>query len=120
MRTPSFDEMRRFLEADGWSVRRRTGHEFYEKILHDGQILETRVSWSGRKTMSPGRFMAILSDQLKVTQQQFWEVLLTGTPATRPSPSLEPGPASLPKWLDRSLRRELGLGDDELAQLTEE
>jgi hypothetical protein len=120
VKTPSYDEIRQFLKADGWSISRRSGHEFYEKVLPSGEILETRASWSGKKTMSPGRFQAILSDQLKVTRQQFWEVIRSGEPATRPSPVPEPAPHSLPKWLDQALRRELGMDDADLANLTEE
>lgn len=120
MRTPSYDEVREFLRADGWMVSRKTGHESCEKVLPNGEVLETRASWSGKKTMSPGRFRVILADQLKVTQQQLWKVVRTGKPATRPSPTVEPGPPSLPKWLDQALRREFGLGDVELADLTEE
>lgn len=120
MRTPSYDEIREFLRADRWTRTRKTGHEFFEKVLPNGEILETRASWSGSKTMSPGRFKAILADQLKVDQQQFWEVLRTGEPAVRPAPAPESGPHSIPKWLDHDLRRELGFNDEDLAGLTEE
>lgn len=119
MKTPSYDEIREFLKADGWIITRKTGHEFHRKVLPNGEILETRASWSGQKTMSPGRFKAILLDQLKVDQQQFWDVLRTGKPAVRPAPAVEPEPRSIPKWLDQALRRELGFGDDDFAGLTE-
>jgi len=119
VRTPSNDEVIELLKADGWTVTRKTGHEFHRKVLPDGEILETRASWSGGKTMSPGRFKAILSDQLKVDQQQFWDVLRTGKPAVRPARAVEPEPRSIPKWLDHALRGELGFGDDDLAGLTE-
>ncbi len=120
MKTPSYDEIREFLQVDGWTRRRKTGHEFFERVLPNGDVLETRASWSGTKTMSPGRFKAILSDQLKITEQQFWDVLRTRKPAIRPAPGVEPEPRSLPKWLDQALRRELRLGDAEMASLTEE
>lgn len=119
MKTPSYDEIREFLKADGWTMIRKTGHAFYQKVLPDGEVLETRASWSGKKTMSPGRFKAILSDQLEVDQQQFWDVLRSGRPAPRPAPAVEPEPRSIPKWLDQALRRELGFGDDDLEGLGE-
>jgi hypothetical protein len=102
VKTPSYDEIREFLKADGWIITRKTGHESHTKVLPNGEILETRASWSGQKTMSPGRFKAILLDQLKVDQQQFWDVLRTGKPAVRPAPAVEPEPLSIPKWLDQA------------------
>lgn len=99
MRTPSWDEFREFLGYDDWEEDRASGHDFYEKVLPDGEILRTHASRSGSKTMSPGRFKAILSDQLGLSEAEFWEVLRTRSPAPRPSPAPEPGPRSLPLWL---------------------
>ena len=119
MRTPAWDEVREFLKLDGWSLNRSTGHDHYEKVLPEGEILRTHASWAGDKTMSPGRFKAILSDQLRISEAQFWEVIRTGRPAVRPSPSPEPQPASIPLWLARALEREAGLSPDRIAELDE-
>ena len=73
MRTPSWDTLREFLKHDGWREDRTTGHDFFEKTLPDGEILRTHASRSGAKTMSPGRFKAILADQLKLSEAEFWE-----------------------------------------------
>ena len=109
MRTPSWDELREFLRVDGWTADRSTAHDFFEKALPDGEILRTHASRSGLKTISPGRFKAILSDQLHLGEAEFWEVLRSRTPARRPSRAPEPAPASLPLWIAAALERELGL-----------
>ena len=117
MRTPTWDEFREFLEHDEWEEDRATGHDFYEKTLPDGEILRTHASRSGSKTMSPGRFKAILSDQLRLSEAEFWGVLRTRALAPRPSPAPEPAPRSLPVWLARALEREVGLTREQIADL---
>ncbi|MDA8237184.1 MAG: hypothetical protein M0T75_04730 [Chloroflexi bacterium] len=117
MRTPSWDEFREFLKHDHWEEDRATGHDFFEKTLSDGEILRTHASRSGSKTMSPGRFNAILSDQLRLSESEFWEVLRTRAPAPRPSPAPEPAPPSLPLGLALALEREIGLTREQIAEL---
>ena len=39
MKTPSWDEILDFLKVDRWSEERSTGHDFFEEILPDGEIL---------------------------------------------------------------------------------
>jgi hypothetical protein len=119
VRTPSWDEFREFLKHDGWDEDRATGHDFFEKSQRDGEILRTHASRSGSKTISPGRFKAILFDQLRLSEAEFWEVLRTKTPAPRPSPAPEPAPTSLPLWLAQALEREVGLTREQIAELDE-
>lgn len=119
MRTPTWDEFREFLRLDGWEEDRATSHDFFEKTLRDGEILRTHASRSGSKTMSPGRFKAILSDQLRLGEAEFWEVVRTRSPAPRPSPAPEPAPRSLPLWLAQALEREAGLTREQIAVLDE-
>jgi len=120
LRTPSWDEFRDFLRHDDWAEDRATGHDFCEKTLSDGEILRTHASRSGSKTMSPGRFKAILSDQLLLDEAEFWEVLRTKISAPRPSPAPEPSPTSLPLWLALALEREAGLKRDQIVELDED
>jgi hypothetical protein len=105
VRTPDWDEVREFLTHDGWHLDRSssTDHDYFEKTLATGETLVTRVSRAGRKTMSPGRFRAILADQLRVSEAQFWETIRTGGPAERPSPEPIEPPPSVPLWLVRQL-----------------
>jgi hypothetical protein len=83
VRTPTWAEIERFCRIDGWTEARRSSHVFYEKVLADGRVLRTHRSFASRKAMSAGRFKAILRYQLAVTEEQFWEVLETRTPAER-------------------------------------
>ena len=107
MRTPDWDEVREFLKHDLWApdTPRSTDHDYFIKTLQDGEILITKVSRSGGRTMSAGRFKAILADQLRVNEAQFCEVLRTKKPANRPAPEPEPEPVSLPLWLAYELQR---------------
>lgn len=120
MRTPTWDEFREFLKRDEWEEDRATGHDFFEKALPDGEILRTHAPRSGSKTMSPGLFKAILSDQLRLSEAEFREVLRTKRPALRPSPAPELAPRSLPLWLARSLEREVRLTREQIAELDED
>lgn len=83
MRTPTWAEVERFCQIDGWRELRRTGHVHYEKAMRDGTLLRTHRSFSSRKSMSPGRFKAMLRYQLRVTEEQFWKALDTRTPVDR-------------------------------------
>ena len=83
MRTPTWAQVERFCVVDGWSEVRRSDHVFFEKVLPDGTVLRTHRSFSSRKTMSPGRFKAILRYQLLVTEEQFWQALETRRPVDR-------------------------------------
>jgi hypothetical protein len=129
LRTPDWDEVREFLKYDGWEhdAQRSTDHDYFEKALPDGEILITRVSRSRKKTMSPGRFNAILSDLLRVSAAQFWNVIRLKEPAERPSPEPGPAPNSLPLWLVQQLERAgvtgeaiQGLSEDEARALLDE
>jgi hypothetical protein len=117
VKTPSWDEILDFLKVDRWSEDRSTGHDFFEKALPDGEILRTHASRSGSKTISPGRFKAILSDQLRVSAAEFWNALRTRRPVTRPSPAPEPPPASLPLWIAQALEREVGLSREQIEEI---
>jgi len=83
VRTPTWAQIERFCRIDGWREVRRSGHVFYEKVLADGTVLRTHRSLSSRKTMSPGRFKAILRYQLVVTEAEFRQTLATRRPADR-------------------------------------
>ena len=121
MRTPDWDQVREFVHHDRWVPvpARSTDHDHFEKTLDDGEILITRVS-RGSNTISPGRFKAILADQLRVGEAAFWDVLRTKMQALRPGPIPEPPPVSLPIWLAHALEREVGLTTEQMAHLDEE
>ena len=83
MRTPTWAQVESFCQIDGWHEVRRSGHVHFEKVLPGGTLLRTHRSFASRKTMSPGRFKAILRYQLLVTEEQFWRALETREPVDR-------------------------------------
>jgi len=83
VRTPTWAQVERFCQIDGWHEVRRSGHVHFEKVLPSGTLLRTHRSFASRKTMSPGRFKAILRYQLLVTEEQFWRALETREPVDR-------------------------------------
>lgn len=90
----------------------------YEKVLGTGEILRSHRSLSGKKSMSPGRFKAILSLQLQVSEAEFWEALRTKSPVPRPSPAPEPVVMGLSYWLVAALEA-AGVTPSELSGLDE-
>jgi hypothetical protein len=38
----TWGEVERFCRSDGWRESRRSGHVFFEKVLADGTVLQTR------------------------------------------------------------------------------
>ena len=118
MKTPTWDDYRAFLQHDDWTHDKQgsTDHDRFEKTLPDGEILQTAVS-RGSKTISPGRFVVLLSKQLRVGQQEFWDVIRTKKPTVRPSPEPAEPPASHSSHIVRALHSELGLRLDEIALL---
>lgn len=117
MRTPTWAEIDRFCRIDGWTETRRTDHVFFEKTLVDGAVLRTHRSFSSAKTMSPGRFKAILRHQLRVSEEDFWRALETAEPVVRPSRPPKAAPA-LPLYVVRVLEDELGKSESEIAELS--
>ena len=85
-RAPSWDEIEEFCRIDEWVFVRSTDHTFWQKVLPSDEVLETHVSFVGNKTMSPGRFGAILREQLRATKAEVWTALQTKKPVDRPSP----------------------------------
>jgi hypothetical protein len=116
VKTPSWGQVELFCRIDGWQEVRRTDHVFFEKTLADGTVLRTHRSLASGKTMSAGRFKAILRDQLRVSANDFWRALETGEAVPRPSepPTADPG---LPAYLVRVLKTELHLSEPEIAKL---
>lgn len=70
----SWKDLRRFLENDGWVLKRHGRDDIYEKVLSDGRILRTRVS-KGTGEIGKGLFARILKQQLEVDKEYFNEYL---------------------------------------------
>ncbi len=67
---PSWKDLRRFCENDGWELYKDTDHYFYRKRDHDGSIRITKVS-KGSGEIKPGLWREILKKQLQVTKEFF-------------------------------------------------
>lgn len=118
-RTPSWRQIEEFCQIDNWTVVRETDHRFFQRVLPSGEVLETHTSFASGKAMSQGRFAAILRTQLKVTRKQFWEALRSGRPVERPAPVEPEGPKHR-LYVVQVLTRELGMSENEIANLTVE
>ena len=67
---PSWKDLRRFCEKDGWVLYKSTDHYFYMKQDEDGKIRKTRVS-RGSNEIGPALWKLILKKQLQVTKEYF-------------------------------------------------
>lgn len=117
MRPASFGEIGRFCRLDGWQLSRSGPHEIWTRVLPDGTLARTQISHDAAKTPSPGRFRAILRDQLRVSEEAFWECVHSGKPVPRPVPVDPQRAPSLPAHLVRVLVQELHLSTDDIAAL---
>lgn len=67
---PSWKDLKRFCEHDGWELYKQTDHYFYRKRDPDGNVRFTKVS------KNPGQingnlWKTILKRQLQVTKEYF-------------------------------------------------
>lgn len=111
-----------FCKTEGWDPVRDarghigTHHVIYELALTDGRILRTRVSYPVDRTGYGSSLWAhILRDQLDVTEAVFWACVLDGTLPNRGTP--EPLPEALPAQLVYILLNQVGLTDQQVAQM---
>jgi hypothetical protein len=129
MRLPTYRELRRFVEVEGWedkdkdkaSGRKKGDHHRYVLTTPTGGRLMTRISHGRGQVADPGLFAHILRDQLDVTEDQFWAAVDDGKPPERPQPEghRPEGPAIDGK-LARNLIVKVGLTHDELVGMTQD
>ena len=119
---------RAFVETEGWERRGtargrgRTGdHVRYVLRLADGDVLVTRVSHGAGSIGDPNLVAAILRDQLRVTEDDFYRCVRHGVLPPRPQPPTPELPAdTLDAKLVRNLMRRVGLSQQEVASLDRE
>lgn len=120
----TFGDLRTFVVQDGWTEepnlvrgRARTGdHWRYRKDLPDGSSLRTKVSHTLRDEIGVDLFKHILRDQLRVSEDRFWDVVRGGT--TSAAPTAPPQTATIPGWLIERLISTVGLQEDEIRAMT--
>lgn len=122
---PTRNDHERFCTVEGWrEVRNARGksvrhHQTYELALTDGAILRTRISRPiNRDTYGPAMWRHILTEQLQVTEAEFWACARDGKPPPRAQPDAPSPEWSIPLALVRQLISEVGLNPDEVAAMT--
>lgn len=108
------------MKVDGWRQlpsSGRSSHIFFEKALDDGRVLQTHVSHSRDERPSPGRFSAILREQLEVSRQEFWNALRTGERVDRPVAAEGEQPVEHEAWVVAVLAGELHMTAEEIEAL---
>lgn len=122
---PTFGELRQYVTNDRWTEepnlargRRRTGdHRRYARDLPDGTRLRTKVSHDEHAEIGEDLFHRILRDQLRITEERFWEVVRGRSGIA--TPSQEAAVESIPGWLVTRLLITVGLSEAEVANMTE-
>jgi len=67
---PSWRELKRFCERDGWELYKDTDHYFYRKKMADGNLNRTKVS-KGTGEIPQRLWRYILKKQLQVDETYF-------------------------------------------------
>jgi hypothetical protein len=126
-RLPTRSDHRRFCRVEGWQeVRNARGqkvghHETYELQLEDGRILRTRISRPvNRDSYGEQLWKHILTDQLMVTEEVFWNCVDHGVRPPRSSPREIPPAAAIPASLVYQLLHEVGLDEKAVAAMSRE
>ncbi len=72
---PKFRDLKKYCEKNGWVMIRNTDHWYYEKVLADGTLLQTKVSHAVHKEIPTNLWKLILKKQLKISEDEFWKNL---------------------------------------------
>lgn len=66
---PKLNHVRRFLHRNGWVMASNTDHEYYKKILPDGEILRTCLSHGNGEI--PPSVRRKMKKQMRITDEDF-------------------------------------------------
>lgn len=119
----TFGDLQKYVERDGWIEEpnlarghRRTGdHRRYRKDLPDGTTLRTKVSHSLGDEIGVALFKHVLRDQLRTSEDRFWDVVRGVARMSEPPP---PQAQRIPGWLVQRLLLTVGLREDEIRAMT--
>jgi hypothetical protein len=70
---PTFKDLKRYCDNNGWVMVRNTDHWYYEIVLADGSVLKTRVSDATHKEIPKRIWEKILKKQLQISEEDFWK-----------------------------------------------
>ena len=94
-------------------------HRTYELVIPSGDILRTRISKPiDRTTYSASMWSAILRDQLKVTNDEFWNCVQNKVLPDRGGSAPAPNPKALPLHLINELVERVGIAPEDAIALT--
>jgi hypothetical protein len=94
-------------------------HRTYELVIPSGDILRTRISKPiDRTTYSASMWSAILRDQLKVTNDEFWDCVQNKALPDRGGTVAAPNPKALPLHLLNELIERVGMTPEDAIALT--
>ena len=115
----------RFCQVEGWTEVRnargnRVGHHLtYELILPDGRVLRSRISRPpNTDTYGPGLWTHILTEQLEVTEGQFWACVSERQLPQRTPAANEPPANPLPAGLVHQLIHSAEVPEAEVAAMS--
>ena len=67
---PTWKELKRFLDHDGWELYRVGDHYYYRKRLENGKLIYTRCPM-GSGEIKHNQRQQVLKRELRVTQEYF-------------------------------------------------
>jgi hypothetical protein len=67
---PSWKDLKRFCDRDGWELYKNTDHYFYRKTMDDGTLKRTKVS-KGSGQIQSKLWRLILQHQIQVEESYF-------------------------------------------------
>ncbi len=126
MRLPTYKELKRFVEVEGWedkdeiSHKKKGDHHRYTFTTPMGEILFTRVSHGRDQIQDPELFAQILRDQLSIDEDQFWKAVDKGIKPTRPSPGENGQTNAIDAKLARNLINKVGMKAHELVGINQQ
>jgi len=126
MRLPTFKELRRFVDVEGWedkdakSNKSKGDHHRYVFTTPTGERLYTRISHGRDEIQNPNLFVAILKDQLCIDEAQFWDAVDNGVKPKRPMLNASEERSGMDASLARNLIKKVGMSSKDLVGLSQE
>lgn len=126
MRLPTYKELRRFVEVEGWqdkdekSHKKKGDHYRYVFTTPTGERLFTFISHGSDQIGDSDLFRHILRDQLCIDEVQFWNAVDKRIRPTRLSHSPREQTGAIDSKLARNLIIKVGLKPEQMVGLTQE
>lgn len=125
MRLPTFQELIRFVQVEGWedkdkkSGKKKGDHHRYVFTTPTGERLYTRISHGKGQIYDPNLFEHILRDQLSIDGIQFWVAVDHGVKPIRQSPTSIQISGALDAKLVRNLITKVNVNTKQLETMTQ-